>query len=376
MITRSAISSTVSTPPSSPTSSPAASTPSASTGALDPFLRLDGRLLIALDGIQFHCSDSIHCEQCSTRHVGKHKTRQFFHTMLSATVVADGHNRVLPLMPLCVQPQHDPAANRPDLTEDQRKQDCERNAAKRWLPAQLPALRAYRPVLLGDDLYCCQPLCALVADLGADFLFICKPSSHKALYKQLPNRRIWSTGWIRTRNQRQQGESHRYQWRHNVPLRAGDDALKGTWIDFEICRTGKRTYHNSFFTSLKVTADNVAEIARAGRARWKIENETFNCLAHHGYHLKHNFGHGQDGLANLLATLNLFAFTLHAVLDCVADLWRRCRDKAGTRRRFFDKLRVLSEMFWFPDWNALLTTILSPPRRPAMVPAHPPPAPS
>ena len=161
-----------------------------------------------------------------------------------------------------------------------------------------------------------------------------------------------------------------------MPLRAGDDALQGTWIDFEICRNGERTYHNSFFTSLKVTADNVAAIARAGRARWKIENEQFNCLARQGYNLKHNFGHGRQGLANLLATLNLFAFTLHAVLDCVADLWRRCRDKAGTRRRFFDKLRVLSEMFWFPDWHALLTTILNPPRRPSAVPAHPPAAPS
>ena len=305
-------------------------------GGLDPFLRLDGRLLIALDGIQFHGSDSIHCEQCSTRHVGKHKTKQFFHTMLSATVVADGHNRVLPLMPLFVQPQHDPAANRPDLTEDQRKQDC-------------------------------QPLCALVADLGADFLFICKPSSHKTLYKQLPNRRIWSTGWVRTRNHRQQIESHRYQWRNNVPLRAGDDALKGTWIDFEIGRNGERTYHNSFFTSLKVTADNVAAIARAGRARWKIENEQFNCLARQGYNLKHNFGHGRQGLANLLATLNLFAFALHAVLDCVSDLWRQCRARVGTRRKFFATLGFLTEWFCFRSWTALFETVLR--KRP------PPPAP-
>ena len=345
-------------------------------GGLDPFLRLDGRLLIALDGIQFHSSDAIHCAQCSTRHVGKHKTVQYFHTMLAATVVADGHNRVLPLMPLFVQPQHDPAARRADLTEEQRKQDCERNAAKRWLPAHIPALLPYRPVILGDDLYCCQPICSQIADLGADFLFICKPSSHKTLYKQLPNRRIWSTGLIRTRNRHGQVEHHRFQWRHNVPLRAGKDALKGTWIDFEIWRHGERTYHNSFFTSLKVTADNVAQIARAARARWKVENEAFNCLSRQGYHFKHNFGHGKDGLANLLATLNLFAFALHEVLDCVADLWRRCRDKAGTRRRFFEKLRVLSEMFWFPDWNALLATILSPPRRPVAVPAHPPPAPS
>jgi hypothetical protein len=142
-----------------------------------------------------------------------------------------------------------------------------------------------------------------------------------------------------------------------VPLRAGDDALKGTWIDFEICRNGKRTYHNAFCTSLTVNADNVAEIARAGRARWKIEHETFHCLARHGYNLKHNCGHGQDGLANLLATLHLFAFTLHSALDCVADLWRQCREQAGTRRRFFEKLRVLTETICFQDWTELLETL-------------------
>ncbi len=148
-------------------------------GALQPFERLGGRLLVALDGIQLHCSDSIRCPQCSTRHVGAAKTVQYFHTMLSATVVAAGHNRVLPLMPEFVQPQQDPAASQPELSEDQRKQDCERNAAKRWLPAHSDELRPYRPVFLGDDLYCCQSLCRLVLDLGADFLFVCKPSSHK-----------------------------------------------------------------------------------------------------------------------------------------------------------------------------------------------------
>ena len=33
---------------------------------LKPFLRLDGRILIALDGPQFHVSENIHCSQCST----------------------------------------------------------------------------------------------------------------------------------------------------------------------------------------------------------------------------------------------------------------------------------------------------------------------
>ena len=327
-------------------------------GALEPFLRLGGRLLVALDGIQIHCSDSIRCRQCSTRHVGSDKTEQYFHTMLSASVVADGHSRVLPLMGEFVQPQQDPAAGRPELSEQIRKQDCERNAAQRWIPDHSDELRPYRPVLLGDDLYCCQSVCHTVLDAGADFVFVCKPNSHKRLYELLHDQFMRSTGWLKTRNRKKQVERHRFRWMNGVAVRDSDDAVEGAWIEYAIERKGKRTYTNTFFTSLEVTADNVAAIARAGRARWKIENEGFNCLARHGYNLKRNFGHGSDGLANLLATLNLFAFALHAVLDCVCDLWRQCRGRTGTRRAFFEKLRVLTEYFCFPHWTALFETML------------------
>ena len=323
--------------------------------ALDPFLRLDGRVAIALDGIQLQCSNAIHCDQCSTRHVGQHKTEQSFHSMLAATVVADGHNRALPLLPHCVQPQHNPHDGRSDK---ERKQDCERHAAKRWLPAHSDELRPFRPVFLGDDLYCCQPLCQLVRQLEADFLFIWKPSSHKRLYELIHDDFTHSTGWIRTRNHKRQVEQHRYRWVHGLPVRDSDDAVLGTWIEFQIQRHGERTYSNTFFTSLEVTAENVAAIARLGRARWKVENEGFNCLARHGYNSKRNFGHGSHGLANLLATLNLFAFALHTLLDCLRGLWRQCRDEAGPRRTFFEDLRSLTKRFWFPHWTSLLTTML------------------
>ena len=80
-----------------------------------------------------------------------------------------------------------------------------------------------------------------------------------------------------------------------------------------------------------------------------------------------NFGHGSQGLANLLATLNLFAFALHAVQDCVSDLWRQGRAQAGTRRNFFATLSFLTEWFCFCNWTALFETLLR--QRP------PPPAP-
>ncbi len=194
--------------------------------------------------------------------MGADKTVQRFHTMLSATVVADGQNRVLPLLPAFVQPQQDPAASRPELSEQIQKQDCERNAAKRWLPGHLPELRPERPVILGDDLYCRQPLCRLVLDLGADFLFVCKPNSHKRLYELSHDQFIRSTGWIKTRNRKQQVEHHRFRWMHGLPVRDSDYAVLGAWIEYAIERQDKRTYTNTFFTSLAVTADTVAEIAR------------------------------------------------------------------------------------------------------------------
>ena len=245
-------------------------------GALQPFLRLDNRLLIALDGIEFHKSYKIHCDNCCTRHVGKAGTTQYFHSMVCPAVVADGHNRVIPLMPEFIGPQTDPSATA-DLPADEQKQDCERNAVKRWIVLHVNDLAAYCPVFLGDDLYCCHPICQLLLDHKVDFIFVCKPGSHKCLHDFLDTSLYQTTDWLKVRNAKRQIEFHRYRWQSGVPVRDGADAVIGTWIEITIRRQKpdqpepRQTYYNTFFTSLEVTPDNVAEIARAGRARWKIE---------------------------------------------------------------------------------------------------------
>ena len=73
----------------------------------------------------------------------------------------------------------------------------------------------------------------------------------------------------------------------------------------------KVTYRSAFVTSLTINPENVAEIVACGRARWKIENESFNVLKNHGYHLEHNFGHGKQHLAQQFVLLNLLAFAFH-----------------------------------------------------------------
>ena len=79
-----------------------------------------------------------------------------------------------------------------------------------------------------------------------------------------------------------------------LPIRDGKDALEVNWLEITIRDSNRKiTYRNSFITDLPVDADNVEHLAAAGRARWKIENETFNTLKTKGYNLEHNFGHGK-----------------------------------------------------------------------------------
>jgi hypothetical protein len=107
------------------------------SGGLDAMRCLDGHMLIALDGTEYHCSRDVHCPNCSHRKRGKDKT-EYFHTTLAATVVAPGHNRAVPLEPEFIVPQ-----------DGHEKQDCESRAARRWLAAHGAQYRRFDPVYLG-----------------------------------------------------------------------------------------------------------------------------------------------------------------------------------------------------------------------------------
>ena len=313
-------------------------------GVLAPFHRLNGRTLIALDGTEHHCSRKIHCARCSSRKRSDGGT-EYFHAFLGASIVAPGHRHVLPLPPEFIAPQ-----------DGAEKQDCERNAAKRWLARHGGSLAPLRPVFLGDDLFACQPVAEAIRATGGHFILTCKPASHKTVTEYLYGAKL---------------EEHRetvlkrgkriitvYRWLSDVPLRDTEDALKVNWFSVEMLNDrGKRTYHNSFVTDLPVTAGTVAELAACGRARWKIENETFNVLKCGGYNLEHNFGHGKDTLASVLVVLNLLAFAYHTVASLAVLAWREAVAAKGATYRFFEHLRTITAYAVFQDWPHLLRSI-------------------
>ena len=316
-------------------------------GGLRSLRSLDGRALIALDGSEHFCSRKVSCPHCSSRKRADGET-EYFHTFLGATLVAPGHKTVLPLPPEFVRPQ-DGAA----------KQDCEVAAAKRWLARVGTGITWLRPVYLGDDLFARQPMCAAVLAAGGHFLFVCKPSSHKTLGEYLTGAELDSL--TETQGRGSEKRIHRYRWMADVPLRDGDDALLVNWLEVEITKPGtvKPTYRCSFVTDLPVSRETVAELAACGRARWKIENETFNVLKTGGYHLEHNFGHGKETLASLLVALNLLAFAMHNACDLVEAQWQQARERLKARSRLFEHIRTVTAYHLFLSWHSLLRTILT-----------------
>ena len=314
------------------------------SGGLDMFRRLDGHVLIALDGTEYHCSRKISCPRCSTRVRGNGGT-EYHHSMLAATLVAPGHDKVIPLEPEFIVPQ-----------DGAEKQDCETMAAKRWLAAHAQRYAALDPVYLGDDLFSRQPLCQAVLDTGGHFIFVCKPASHPLIQEYLIGADL--PVLEQTVKRGKQRFIHRYRWLHDAPLRDGREALIVNWFEIEIINArSETTYRNSFVTDLPVGPGSVVELAACGRARWKIENETFNVLKNKGYNLEHSFGHGKHNLSAILVSLNLLAFAFHTVCDIGDELWRNARSKLGPRYNFFSKLAAITAYLIFPSWDDLLLTL-------------------
>jgi len=325
----------------------------AEQGELAQFRAFNDSLLVPLDGTQYFSSQKIHCRHCSEQQLNNGETL-YSHQVVTAVVVHPDLTQVLPLEPEFIRSQ-----------DGQDKQDCEIAAAKRWLKRCGASYGAYNLTLLGDDLYAHQPFCRLLLQEKLNFIFVCKPDSHQKLYEwleflqanpgeQLPTltRRHWNGKFA---------EIWTYRYINQVPLRGGEQALEVNWCELTITRedTGQQLYLNSFVTNYQIDEANVEAIVEAGRTRWKTENEGNNILKNRGYHLDHNFGHGQQHLSATLLTLNLVAFLFHTILHLIDNRYRSLREHLGARRTFFNDIRTLTRYLCFDSWNHLLNFMMA-----------------
>lgn len=317
------------------------------SGQLDSFRFLADNLLISLDGTRYFSSQKIHCQNCSHSTTDDGVTT-YFHDVIIPVLVAPDNKRVITLEPEFIIPQdgHD-------------KHDCGQTAAKRWIRRNARQFIPGKATVLGDDLYCKQPICELLLEKELNFILVCKPSSHPTLYEWID---FTGTQELVVRHWNGRfGEMHTYRYVHHVPLRRGDDALFVDWCELTITHEtkGNLLYRNAFATNHLVTEDNVELIVKAGRARWKSENESHNVLKTKGYHLEHNYGHGKVNLTSVLLTLNLLAFLFHTVFSMVSAKYQLLRKELASRQTFFHDIRAPTRYLFFSGWELMLDFMIT-----------------
>jgi hypothetical protein len=196
--------------------------------------------------------------------------------------------------------------------DGQTQQDCARAAGTRWLAKHAARMAPPGVTFLGDDLSSTQPFGTLGLHHGGNFILTCQPDSHPKCYERVA---CWqAAGGVAEREGRRwhgrYTEGTLVRSMNDVLLRGGDDALSvnGFAITVVNAKTGAQLYHNSFITNHRLSADNIAAVAHAGRGRWQIANENNHGLKTKGYHLEQNFGHGQQSLAAVMLSLGCRTF--------------------------------------------------------------------
>lgn len=316
---------------------------------LAKFQVLDGRYLICLDGSEYFSSHKIHCPHCLTTK-SKKKVR-YHHQILQAAMVHPRMRQVVPFAPEAI-------AN----TDGTVKQDCEINAAKRLIRSLRKRHPKMKFILNGDGLYSKQPFIDEAKRARMSFILVAKPADHKILFQWVDELTQLEAGGTLTINEKSKKRRHIYRWVNQVPLNGSKDADNVNFFEYRIETEGKVTYRNSWVTDIEIDEHNIKELVLCGRARWKIENETFNTLKNQGYHIEHNFGHGQNNLSMIFFLLNLLAFFFHQIFELTDPLYQDCRAKFSSRKEYWNQLRCTFRILIFKCWERLLAYLLNPPQ--------------
>jgi hypothetical protein len=315
-------------------------------GVLPRMVFLDDYYLVLLDGTGYFSSHSIHCDSCLQ---AKDRSGQikYSHQMVSAVLAHPERREVIPLGCEAIV-----------NADGSTKNDCERNASKRLL-ARLRRQHPRLPMLVVEDgLASNAPHIRELQRLDMRFLLGCKPGDHEYLYERLLEAHdAGHVSEVEWKDDDQQ--THCISFVSGLPLNEANPDLRVNFLQYLVFDAGgEQTRVFSWVTDLKITRANARTLVYAGRARWKIENETFNTLKNQGYQFEHNFGHGHHHLSVVFAQLMMLAFLVDQIQQLCCPLFRAVLQKVGSKRLLWENLRSHFWHFVFESFEQLYRVIL------------------
>jgi hypothetical protein len=313
--------------------------------ALEAMTFLDGHYLLALDGTEYFSSKTIHCASCLHR-VHRNGSSTYAHQMLGAAIIHPDMRAVIPLMP-------EPIVKRDGTS----KNDCERNAAKRFVAKLRQDHPHLKFIVTEDSLSSNAPHIETLQHYALPYILGVKEGDHAFLFQQVQVAEHAGRVTSYERHDRAAGVVHRFRFVNDVPLNASNADLRVNFIEYWEVGDDK-VQHFSWVTDLRVNKRNVYALMRGGRARWKIENETFNTLKNQGYHFEHNYGHGTQNLSVVFAMLMMLAFLVDQTQQLCCALFRAVWAKLGSKRLLWERMRSLFYTYHLDSMRELFVALL------------------
>lgn len=310
---------------------------------LEPYVYWQGHYLLLVDGTGQFASNAVSCPECCHKRSGG-KTL-YYHQLLAAVIAHPERNTVLPLMPEAITRQ-----------DGARKNDCERNAAKRLLRRVREDQPKLKFIVIEDSLASNGPHIELLEALDMRYILGVKPGDHATLFEHV-HEALNSERGHALESVDSPKQERGYRWINGLVLNASHPERLVNYLEhWELVDGRERIW--SWVTDLPLDADTVAAFARAGRARWKVENETFNTLKNQGYHLEHNDVHGKQHLSTVFAQRMMLAFLVDQVQEASCRLFQAARNRFHARIVLWERLRNLFIDFDIPDWTTLWAAMI------------------
>lgn len=323
--------------------------------ALAQYKFYDGKYLIAVDGTGFFSSSEIHCASCLESDQRKGTEKLYQHQMFCGAIVSPDHRTIIPLYPEQI-----------GVDDGSHKNDCERNAAKRFIRQFREDFPRLDAIILFDAIGGNIPQIEQIRFAGMSFIISVKPGSQKTLFKSAVSgakrgemKAHTVVDYIGDKVAKMR--TRKYFWINEVLLSNTDQEFTVNYVDFTetiewVCKGKKKTeeVHFGFITDFYLTKNNVEIIVKGGRTRWGIENDQFNTIKNRDFHFEHNYGHGYKYLSNFLATLMILAFLFDQLQQLGCKLFKRALLTSKRKLYFTEKIREATKWIHFESWQQLI----------------------
>lgn len=312
---------------------------------LESYKFLKEYCIVSIDGTEPFASNNISCDECCSRKLRNDKI-QYYHQLLAAVIVHPDKATVLPLFPEAITKQ-----------DGETKNDCELNASKRLLPAIRKAFPKLKMLVVEDSLASNAPHIRLLEELSFRYILVAKPSNHKYMF-DIINKYDELDKVSELEIQDKDGTIRFYSYINNIPLNENNQDLLVNVLEYWEFKEGKQVYHNTWVTDFELCQENVYQIMKGGRSRWKVENETFNTLKNQGYNQEHNYGHGKQYLSTVLGMLMMLHFLIDQVQEAACPLFKAARGRFHSRIQLWRYIRSRFLEHLLPSWEILFKSIV------------------